>query len=129
MDTRNYTQDAANAGQTRSDAKKLNDIFKLVEGRLSEEQDKRGHTTKSLMKRPSEIGERVRMRLTSTARNKRGGKKLADLKSKGYIVIEHHDNTYKVRSEDNLNGRIKQRHYNELEPAPRQILPWETEQY
>ena len=23
--------------------------------------------------------------------------------------------------------RIKQRHYNELESAPRQILPWETD--
>ena len=67
------------------------------------------------------------MRLTPNARNKRGGKKLADLKSEGYIVIERHGNTYKVRPEDNSNRRIKQRHCNELESAPRQILPWETD--
>ena len=120
-------EDTANAGQTRSDAKKLDETFKLVKRRISAEQDKRGRRTKTSMKRPYRIGERVRMRLTPNARNKRGGKKLADLKSEGYIVIERHGNTYKVRPEDNPNGRIKQRHYNELESAPRQILPWETD--
>ncbi len=119
--------EAAIAGQTRSDAKRLDDVFKLVKRRISSEQNKRGQRTKTLMKRPYEIGERVRMRLTATARNKRGGKKLADLKSQGYVVMERHDNTYKVRPEDNPNGRIKQRHYDELEPAPRQTLTWERD--
>ena len=86
--------------------------------RISSEQNKRGQRTKTLMKRPYEIGERVRMRLTETARNKRGG---------GGMTMERHDNTYKVRPEDNPNGRIKQRHYDELEPAPRQTLTWETD--
>ena len=117
---------AANAGQTRSDAKKLDESFKLVKRRISAEQDKCERRTKTLMKRPYRIGEHVRMCLTPNTRNKCGGKKLADLKSKGYIVIERHGNTYKVRPEDNCNGCIKLGHYNKLESARRQILPWET---
>ena len=85
-------EDTVNAGQTRSDAKKLDETFKLVKCRISAEQDKRGWRTKTSMKRPYRIGEHVCMRLTPNARNKRGGKKLADLKSEGYIVIERHSN-------------------------------------
>ena len=115
------------AGQSRSDVKKLDDVFQLVKRRISLEQDKRGQRTKVTMKQPFEIGQRVRTRLTPKERNKNGGKKLADLKSKEYTVIGRKGNTYKLRASDNPNERIRQRHYNELEAAPRQTLSWETD--
>ncbi|CAB4033941.1 Hypothetical predicted protein, partial [Paramuricea clavata] len=90
--------------------------------------DERKKRTKTAMKRPFEIGEGVRTRLTATERNKLGGKKLADLKSKRFIVLERHGNTYKLQEENNPSGRVKQRHFNELEPAPPQVLSWETEE-
>ena len=68
----------------RSDAKKLDDVFQLVKRKISVEQDKRKRT-KTAMKRPFEIGEGVRTRLTATERNKLGGKRLADLKSKRFM--------------------------------------------
>jgi hypothetical protein len=111
----------------RSDAKKLDDVFQLVKRKISVEQDKRKRT-KTAMKRPFEIGEGVRTRLTATERNKLGGKKLADLKSKRFIVLERQSNTYKLQEENNPTGRVKQRHFNELEPAPQQVLSWETEE-
>ena len=69
------------------------------------------------MRRPFKIGERVRTQLTATERNKMGGKKIANLKSKRFIVVERHNNTYKLQDEQNLNSRLKQRHFNESEPA------------
>ena len=38
-------EDTANAGQTRSDAKKLHETFKLIKRRISAEQHKRGRRT------------------------------------------------------------------------------------
>ena len=37
-------------------------------------------------------------------------------------------NTYKLQDGENPTGRVKQRHFNEIEPAPQQILSWETEE-
>ncbi len=45
------------------------------------------------MTRPLEIGKKVRTRHTATDQNKWCGKKLADLKSKRFIVLERHNNT------------------------------------
>jgi hypothetical protein len=73
------------AAQARSDAKKLDDVFQLVKRKISLEQDKQKKRTKTAMKRPFEIGEGVRTRLTATERNKLGGKRLADLKSKRFM--------------------------------------------
>ena len=78
--------------------------------------------TKSSMKRPFKIGEGVRTRLTATERNKINEKKIADLKSKRFVVVERHNNTNKLRDEENPTVRLKQRHFNELEPAPQQVL-------
>jgi hypothetical protein len=73
------------AAQARSDAKKLDDVFQLVKRKISLKQDKQKKGTKTAMKRPFEIGEGVRTRLTATERNKLGGKRLADLKSKRFM--------------------------------------------
>ena len=80
------------------------------------------------MNRPFKIGERVRKRLTATERNNRGGKKMADLKCKRFIIVERRNNTYKLQDGENPTGRVKQRHFNEIELAPQQILSWETEE-
>ena len=120
-------QEGAVASQVRSDTKNLDYVFQLVKHWISLEQDKRMRGTKSSMKRPFKIVEGVRTRLTATERNKIGGKKITDLKSKRFVVVERHDNTNKLRDEENPTGRLKQRHFNELEPAPQQVLSWETE--
>ena len=53
---------------------------------------------------------------------------MADLKSKRFIIVEHHNNTYKLQDGENPTGSVKQRHFNEIEPAPQQILSWGTEE-
>lgn len=63
------------------------------------------------------------MRLTTTKRNKLVGKKLVDLKSRRFI---EHNNTYKLKEENNPTERIRQR---QLEPAPQQVLSWETNEF
>ena len=85
------------ASQVRPDTQKLDDVtIQLVKRRISVEQDKRRKSTKPSMNRPFKIGEGVRTRLTATERNSRGGKKMADLKSKRFIIVERHNNTYKL---------------------------------
>ena len=98
------------ASQVRSDTQKLDDVFELVKRRISVEQDKRRKRTKSSMNRLFKIGEGVRIRLTATERNNRGGKKLADLKSKRFIIVERYNNTYKLQDGENPMGRVTQRH-------------------
>ena len=66
------------------------------------------------------------MQLTTAEQNIVVRKKLVDLESKRFIVLERHNNTYKLKEKINPTGRIRQRHFNELEPAPRPILSWET---
>ena len=126
--TPNNVEERATAAWMRSDTKKLQDVFQLVRTRISNEQAKRRERTKVSKKRPFEVGESVRTRLTAKERNQLGGKKLADLKSKRYVILERNNNTYKIRDEANPAGQIKQRHGNELEAAPPQVLSWETDE-
>ena len=88
------------ASQVRSDTQKLDDVFQLVKRRISMGQDKRRKNTKSSMNRPFKIGEGARTRLTATER----------------------------KDGENPTGRVKQRHFNEIEPAPQQILSRETKE-
>lgn len=89
---------------------------------MERDKKKKKKNRKSSINRPFKIGEGVRTRLTATERNKRSGKKMADLKSKRFIIAERHNNTNKLKDEKNPTSRAKERHFNEIKPTPQHIL-------
>ena len=103
----------------RSQVQEMDTVFRLVKKRVKERQQKTASRRQPTPGAQFSVGDRVRLRLVPSQR--RGlGTKLALYKSEPYMVIRRSNNTHWVKPV--RGGRILQRHFEELERAPVQLL-------
>ena len=76
---------------------------------------------------PFQVGDNVRLKLSAAERHVKGGRKLAPYLSRRYVVVKvlRGGWSYLVTPSDDLSGRARVRHYDELEKAPFQRYSWE----
>lgn len=92
----------------------------LAQGRRNEKYRSRGEAF--------QVGEIVRLKLSTAERRSKGGKKISPFLSRRYRVVKvlRSGWSYQVVQEDEPTARAKVRHYDELERAPTTAYSWET---
>ncbi|KAK3877481.1 hypothetical protein Pcinc_017807 [Petrolisthes cinctipes] len=92
----------------------------LAQGRRNEKYRSRGEAF--------QVGESVRLKLSTAERRSKGGKKMSPFLSRRYRVVKvlRGGWSYQVIPEDEPTALVKVRHYDELQRAPTTAYSWEA---